>query len=387
MSLEHRDFQTLDIDGILRITRKVRYRNRRCVEAFLERCQEEVFRNPQQALTLLAEAPEYVQRCRRSLGRDYPDYLVRVYGTLGSAFTNCRSLMMASQVFEQGRLLANVSLYERAALNCRAAAMEVFRGNWQHALEIADEAVSVFENDNGKIRDDRSLATALVLRGAVRVSAYRQGEDVELDEAIRDYLQALESSPTCLKRTRLAALAGISAAAVSLWFSGQSTRYADPVTVVEMMERFRTTLRHEDIPYNSLVDARARWILGLALFKLMGGLSDCAEKHLTDSRSVLLEKSAPQDAAGLTLEYHWCLLHDGRKQKALDDWAVVRHWIDALPEKWKVTLGMWGDALRQSVIEEKVARRVFRELRGIRDVQLPGTADGADDDPGDPLGW
>lgn len=387
MSMEHRDFQDLDFEGVLEATQKVRYRNRRCVESFLERCQEEVFRDSQKALTLLVGAPEYVQSCRRSLGRDYIDFLARVYGILGSALTNSHSLMMASQTFDQGRSLDGVNQFELAALNCRVSLLEVYSDNWQRALELTNDAVRTFESDSGRVRDDRSLATALVCRGLVLVSAYRQDEEVDLDEAIRDFLRALENSPRWLKKTRLAALSGIGAAAVTIWFSGRSTRYANPVTVVEMMERFRANLRREDIPSNTLADARARWILGLALFKLMGGLSDFAEKHLVDARSVLMEKGVPQFAAELTLDFHWCLLHDDRLAKALDDWSVVEQWIDVLPEKWQVILGMWGDALRSRELEEKLVRKVFMELRGIRDVQLPrAAADVAVDDSHD-VGW
>ncbi|HEX9733800.1 MAG TPA: hypothetical protein VGG06_17655 [Thermoanaerobaculia bacterium] len=384
MSLEHRDFQTLSLEDALQATRKARYRNRRCVESFLERCQEEVFRNSQKALTLVVEAPEYVERCRRSLGQDYPDFLARAYGTLGTSLTNNRSLKMAFQVFDKGRSI-EASEFELAALDCRVSQLEVYCGNWRRALDLTNEAVLTFEKDHGKLRDDRSLATALTYRGIARTAAYRQDGQEDLDEAIKDLLRALESSPRWLKRTRLAALAGIGVAAVSIWFSGQSTRYADPVTIVEMMERFRASLRREDIPFNSLVDARARWILGLALFKLMGGLSDCAEKNLVDARSVLMDVGLPQFAAELTLDFHWCLVHDDRLSKALEDWSVVEHWIDVLPEKWKVTLGMWGDALRSRVLEEKVVRKVFLELRGIRNVQHPAGA--AADDPEEALGW
>jgi hypothetical protein len=388
MSLDHRDFQTLDFEGVLEATKKARYRNRRCVESFLERCQEEAFRSPRNALPLLIEAPEYVQRCRPSLGRDYPDFLVRVYGMLGSALTGSQSLTMASEIFEKGRSVENGSALELAALDCRISSLEVHRGNWQRAWQLTNDAVLAFENDDGKIRDDRSLATALVCRGVFRISAYRQGEGTDLDEAIRDYLRALESSPRWLKKTRLAALSGTGAAAVSIWFSGKSTRYANPLKIVEMMERFRASLRREDIPSCSLVDARARWILGLALFKLMGGLSDFAEKHLIDARSVLMEVGVPLYAAELTLDYHWCLVHDDRSAKALADWTAVRQWIDVLPEKWQVALGMWGDALRGRAIEEKVVRKVFGELRGIRDVQLPrGAAAVPADDSREVLGW
>jgi hypothetical protein len=254
-------------------------------------------------------------------------------------------------------------------------------------LELTNEAVLTFETDKAKIRDDKSLATALVFRGHVRIAAHQHGEEIVLDEAFGDFLRALGNSPRWLKRTRLSALAGISAAAVCIWFSGHSTRYANPLTIVEMMERFRVSLRREDIPANSLVDARARWILALALFKLMGGLSDYAEKHLVDARSVLMENSSPQDAAELTLDYHWCLVHDDRLGKALADWKVVQKWIDALPEKWQVILGMWGDALRSRAIELKVVRKVFGELRGIRDVQHPRAAPAPADDPGEVLGW
>ena len=387
MSLEHRDFQDLGFDAVLEATKKVRYRNRRCLESFLERCQAEVFRDPQKALTLLVEGPEYVERCRRSLGRDYPDYLARVYGALGTAFTNIQSLTMAYQIFNLGRSLEKVSAIELAALNCRSSQLDAICGNWQRALELTNEAVLAFEGDVGKLRDDRSLATALVCRGHVRVSAYRKGEEVDLDDAFRDFLQALQNSPRCLKKTRLAALSGIAVASVSIWYSGQSTRYANPMAVVKLMERFRTSLRREDVSSISMVDARARWMLGLSLFKLMGGLSDYAEKHLVDARSVLMENSSPQDAAELTLDYHWCLVHDDRLGKALADWKVVQKWIDALPEKWQVILGMWGDALRSRAIELKIVRKVFGELRGIRDVQHPRAAPAPAEDPGEVLGW
>lgn len=387
MSLEHRDFETLDFEGVLKATKKVRYRNRRCVEAFLERCQEETFRNSHKAVTLLVEGPEYVQRCRGALGRDYPDLLARAYGSLGSALTISHSLTMASQFFEQGRSVENVSQYEIAALNCRISSLEVYCGNWQRALELTNDAVLTFESDSGKLRDDRSLATALVYRGIARASAYRQGEDIDLDEAIRDFLRALENSPRWFKKTRLAALSGIGATAGTIWFSGHSTRYADPVTIVGMMERFRAALRREDIPSNSLVDARARWILGLALFKLMGGLSEFAEKHFIDARAVLMEIGPPQYAAELTLDYHWCLLHDERLARALADWSAVEPVMDVLPEKWQVILGMWGDALRRREIEGNIVRKVFLELRGIRDVQVPGAAPAAAEDPHDDLGW
>jgi len=100
----------------------------------------------------------------------------------------------------------------------------------------------------------------------------------------------------------------------------------------------------------------------------------------------LMEIGPPQYAAELTLDYHWCLLHDNRLAKALADWTAVELWIDVLPKKWQVILGMWGDALRGRRLEEAVVRKVFGELRGIRDVQVPG-AEVPAGDPHEILGW
>lgn len=380
----HHGFLSMTMAELLAAVKDVRRRNRRCLEAFLERCQRETFQNPQEAIPLLMEAPEYVKRCRRKLGKSYPNYLVRAYGVLGSGLAKCGSWYHASQVFDNGRSVENADQLERAALECRASSMEVHRGNWKKALSMTDNAVAIFEKNERTLRDDCSLATALVHRGIVRGYAYQQGENSDIDKAVADFLRALEDSPKRLKRTRLAALAGIVNSAVILWFSGQSARFANPATVVAMIGRFRDSLRREDVPYNSIIDGRARWALGLALFKLMGGLSQCAEKHLRDARSVLVELGAPQDVAELTLDFHWCLIQEGSWAKALQDWSLIQSTIEALPEDWQVSLRLWGDALRKRVLEEEVVTKVFGELRGIRNVQMPQICYVEADDP---YGW
>ncbi len=45
---------------------------------------------------------------------------------------------------------------------------------------------------------------------------------------------------------------------------------------------------------------------------------------------------------------------------------------------------MWGESLRKRAISSEVAKKVFREIRGVRDLAVPSVDD---EDEASPIGW
>jgi hypothetical protein len=202
-----------------------------------------------------------------------------------------------------------------------------------------------------------------------------------MGKVIEDFSRALEVARRPFKRTTLLAATGMATAMVVLWFSGYPARVA-PATVVENLARFRGDLRRQRIPVNSVTDAKVRWALGIALWKLLGEtLGPCAENHLRSARSDLLKAGQNRRAAELTLDLQWCLIHDERWAEALKEFDVLEE-LAAHIDLPAAVLAMWQDALRGRSLSAELATRVM-SLRGLKQVRLPSVPK---DDPS-PIGF
>lgn len=163
--------------------------------------------------------------------------------------------------------------------------------------------------------------------------------------------------------------------AVRMWFEGRSTRFANPANVVKAMANLRNCLRRDGVSQRSMIDAKARWILGLASYKLLGGLGEYAIRHLTEARNVLIDVGSPVNVVEITLDFQWCLVEQGRWARALEEWRYIEERIDVLPEKWHLMVTMWGESLRKRAVSSEIAKTVFREIRGVRDLAVPSSSE------------
>lgn len=376
----HKKLLNLDLDDLISDIRKSKYQGNRCLAVVFERCIDEILINPTKALPLLVVMPDYVERCRPSLGKNYANCLTRAFSYIGSGLGLIGS-NLADAAFQSARSVEGTDEMELAAVDCREAVVASAAGDDQRSVDLAEMAVKVFENRGRDGRDDCSLAFALVVRAAVRCNAFHHGLDIDMSQVVSDFSRALTVTRRPFKRTRLAAAAGLGTAAVHIWFSGRPANVA-PTSVVEDLARFRAGLRRQRIPVSSVADAQARWVLGLAIWKLLGEtLGPCAENHLRSARTDLFEAGRKREAAQLTLDLQWCLIHDGNWVKALKEFEVLEELAPYL-DLPAATLAMWHDALRGCSLSIDVARRIMA-FRGLKDVRLSSVPK---DDPS-PIGF
>lgn len=357
------------------------FRTRSCLEAFFKRCQEEIFQNPANALQLCIAAPDYVDRIVS--GPDHANHLLRANGILGTCLSKAGSLRAADQTFDQSVIIENVDPMELAAFKSRWA-NHLHQQDWIRAHGLAMEAVEVFRQDTGLVRDDRSLATSLAGRGVIRAFGYHIGELDSAESACTDFREATGLATAKLARTQLAAITGVNSTAVWMWFAGHPTPIT-PQVVIRDIQRVRADLRRRKIPVSSVVDSRCRWIIGLSIFKLMGGLSPQALWNLREARDDLISAGRMFNVVELTLDMQWCLIHSGEWEEALAEHKFIQDRLELLPENWQLMVSMWEEGLRAGAMKQRVAADLFREVRGVKDVLLP-TPESTDIDF-TPIGW
>ena len=134
-----------------------------------------------------------------------------------------------------------------------------------------------------------SLATALVTRANVNIEAYLaeqesrqtfQGEPgTRLREAADDLRQALAVCHSRTDHARLAATHNLGFLAAVAWIAGEPGFY-HPSQVVALTRKLRRQLqRQKSIRHCSVVHAKIRWLMGLALAQESMGLTRRAEKY------------------------------------------------------------------------------------------------------------
>lgn len=376
----HRELIDLDLEDLISAIKKPKYQGSRCLSVVFERCIDEILINPSRALPLLVEVPEYVKRCGASLGSKYANCLTRAFSYLGSGLGLSGS-HIAAAAFTSARSVEGADAPELAAVDCREAVVASSAGDDLLAIELAESAVRVFERAGPEGRDDCSLAFSLVIRAAVRCNAFHSGLDINMGRAVEDFSRALEVARRPFKRTTLAAASGLATAMACLWFSGYPARVA-PATVVESLVRVRLDLRRQRIPINSVTDAKVRWALGIALWKMLGEtLGPCAENHLRSARTDLLRAGQQRRAAELTLDLQWCLINDERWVEGFKEFGILEELAPYI-ELPAAVLAMWQDALRGRSLSAELACRVMSR-RGVKQVRIPSVPK---DDPS-PIGF
>ena len=368
----HQQMKDMDLSELLHAVRSARARTRRCVRVFLERVQDETVIAPEPVLPLLIEGPDYVMRAKSALGKDFPDYRLRSIAVLASGLNAAGAGVMAEDAFQGAHEVAVSDPFEMAALACREAVFEAGRGNHAQGRQLADEAVEIFEQDNGKPRDDRSLAFALMVRAAVIGWQTVHGEAADLKDAYADYQRSLLVSKRWMKRTRDAAIIGLNAASAVSWLT-DTTAQLDPTEVIDSLTTFRCHLRREHVPVCSVIDARARWVLILALSQQQGILDAEALALAKSARAHLQVVGTTRDSFALSVDIQWCLVGEGRWQEALEEWSAVEDTLLDLPKHVQSAAILWGSALHNRQMTQKTVRQVYAVVRQLPMARLPGS--------------
>lgn len=361
------EIRTLPKEQLVGLVQKRRFRTPRCLAAFIDRCQLEVFKGAKAALTICLEGPEYVDRVFQSGEPHHADSLIRAYGTLATCLSLTGSDRLAEQTFRSAREVEPEDPLEKAALETRYAYHRA-KFDWREGFNLADSAVEDFRTDQGEIREDRCLARALIHRGIIQDYAFSLGEKgAEPEAACLDFREALGEAVN-LPRNQLTAVHGLARTAVNMWLGGIPVRSANPASVIRDIMEVRKTLRKQRVPRKSPVDSKCRWLLGLAGYKLAGGLSEQAERYLRNAREDLIAVGSPRDVVELTLDYQWCLVQDGRIR---DAYTECKFFEDRIPVAWQLGLHLWTENLKRGRLEESVVRSVFKSVKGVQKLVLP----------------
>lgn len=348
----------------------MRIRSQEALEAYLLRCVEEIATSPKDALPLVLAAPDHVEGCRTILGELFGDYLLRSHGLVGFALALSGFRSVASSSFKTCRSIsATASSSECATVCWREALYRLYATDDPRcSLQSADEAVAIFEEAES-LRDDCSLSAALATRGLIEGVGFQMGLDgFEAVTAYQYFERALDVAEPDYRMSRLSAVTGMGRILVSLWMGGGSVPVS-PASVVEQMVKIRRDLRRRRTPFRSLIDSNARWLLALAMHRLLGGLGECAEKHLRDARKYLSKVGTDYDVLAITLDLQWCLLADGRFAGALKECEPLR--AAGMPE---ALLQVWRSGIERRLITNRLAAKVFEKVRGNRGVVSPQAA-------------
>jgi len=357
----------------LREIEKVRYRHPECLDAFLDACETLIQRNPAQGRAVAEQAPEYLRRVfPRGEGGSLA---MRTFSVLATAYIASGDLAAAEDACEQAGAFPG-SPDEVAVLACRLAHLRCEQQRWEEAFLAANRAVrhaeQRFDADRPQRETDRfSLAGALVTRANVHHRACRFDAG-SLREAAVDLERALTVCSRKTLRTRVAAVHNLGSVAAASWIGGEAG-ILRPSQVIELMRRLRKSLHSEKkIRHRSVVHAKTRWVMGLALAQEAVGLTRRAENYLRGAWDDLVALESYPDAAVLALDLGWWLLQDREwaKLQALAGEVVAAPWARSLPTEWCAVLELWRAGARARRFEEGVLEKVYRTVRGIR-VEVP----------------
>lgn len=368
-----REMRRLRVPQQLSELKKRRFRNPECLEAFLDLCEGLIARRPAVALEAVRHAPEYRQRVFPEGGGE--DLGMRVYGVLGAAYLAAGEIGRAEAAYAQASAFAG-GPEETAVLDCRIAHLRCEQQRWEEALEAAERAVRYAEQRYDPERplqetDRFSLAGTLVTRANVHNRAYRFGAG-SLQNAANDLKRALTVCSRKTVQTRLAAVHNLGSVAASAWI-GNEAGILHPSQVIELMRRVRRSLhRDKKIRHRSVIHAKTRWVMGLALAQEAMGLTRRAESYLRGARDDLIALESYPDAAMLSLDFGWWLFQerDWAKLRAVAGEVVTAPWGRRLPTEWCTALELWRQGVWARRFEQGVLEHVYRTVRGI-DLEVP----------------
>lgn len=352
---------------------KRRYRHPDCLDAFLDVCEALITCQPEAGLVAAEQAPAYLQRVFPEGGGG--SLSMRTFGVLGTAYVVAGQIAAAEDACERAAAFP-ASLEEVAVLACRVAHLRCEQQRWEEALAAANRAVRYAEQRYDANRPERetdrfSLAGALVTRANVHHQAYRFAAG-SLKDAAADLEHALTVCSRKTVRTRLAAVHNLASVAAAAWIGGEAG-ILQPSQVIELMRRLRKSLhREKKIRHCSVVHAKTRWVMGLALAQEAVGLTRRAETYLRGAWDDLVILESYPDAAMLALDLGWWLLQDRQwpKLQALAVEIVAAPWARRLPTEWCAALELWRAGARARRFDDGVLEQVYGTVRGIR-VEVP----------------
>lgn len=348
---------------------KRRYEHPDCLDAFLDSCQALIERHPAAGLTAAERAPAYLERIFPA--GDAGSLGMRTFGVLASAHLATGQIAAAEAACARA-VTFPASPEEAAVQACRLAHLRCEQHRWEEALAEAEKAVRFAErrfDANRPLREtDRfSLAGALVTRANVHNQAHSFGVG-SLKESAVDLERALTVCSRRTARTRLAAVHNLASVAASAWIGGEPG-ILQPSQVLELMRRLRQTFhREKKIRHRSVIHARTRWVMGLALAQEAVGLTRRAETYLRGAWDDLVALESYSDAAKLALDLGWWLLQDREwaKLRALARETAGASWARHYPAEWRAALDLWRDGARARRFKEGALEEVYRTVRGIR---------------------
>lgn len=372
-----REIRQLRFPEQLAYLERRRYANPECLAAFLDVCDQITFESPSLGVRVACQAPPYAERVFAAGAG--ASLRLRAEATLGNAYLAAGRLDEADRQFRKAAAF-DADADENAYLACRLSRLLTEQQRWPEAHAAAERAVSHFEErydpDRPELETDRlSLAAALVFRANVHVHGSRF-EAGDLEQAAEDLTTALTVCGKRTERSRLAALHNLGTVAAAAWIGGQPA-LASPSQVVELMRLVRRSLhRQKKIRHRSVVHAKTRWVMGLALAQESMGLTPRAENYLRGARDDLIALESYADAAMITLDLGWWLLQERRwpKLRAIATDLVTAPWARRFSTEWQAALELWQRSVVEQEVDREAISRVYRTVRGIR-VRLPARRD------------
>jgi hypothetical protein len=183
-----------------------------------------------------------------------------------------------------------------------------------------------------------------------------------------DYRAALESASGNTEYSALVAGANLCKLALKLWWEEGEFKIR-PATVAKEMEKICRTLSKRGIKFRSRPHANARWTYALAAVEAFGGLNRAAESKLERAFQDLLDLGAMTDAAGLALDFCYCLLRELRWEDAITVTSTLLQHpsADQLPRSWLLALRQWESALVKREVQHviSVISPTFGLIRGV----------------------
>lgn len=339
-----------------------RYRHRFCFEALLERAEELVDRDPENARRMAEEALDWVERNTP----DEPEDRFRALSVLGEALSRSGRVPESRAVFGEALGMgSSVPLAELGALWWRYALHLGQHGsNPAESLEWATRSVDLVlekaaEGEAGS-RESTSLAAAWLARGRV---GWWAGEDAS--KVARCYLASALAATGETPRTALKACEALARTAPLAWMSGAGS--FRPWKVLRRLRGLDGRFGEMGQSKHSPCRCRIRGLQGLALAHLGHSLTPQSESYVNECKVALLRESSTCEVARLDMDVAYILLWEGRwTQLAKVAKEVIELLRDERGREWSRCLEKWHASLGTRRLEAAAWEAAYREARGAR---------------------
>lgn len=340
----------------------------------LEKCYDLLALEPARALAEARKAEERLKELEPKISRyRYANLQMRTRGIHGIALVKTARLNEAAEMLCSARA-CRASDTERAILGLRLVQLHTHRGEWAEALKEADQSIRRFRNHPPRpSRDGRSLASALLARAYVLLSAY--GRAVKLPgypdlarEAEKTCRASLKACTPNTPKTALRNLINLCTITTTLWWSEPNNRHSiNPHEFAADMNKVYRALKRLGIEKKTVAHAHVRWLSGIAMAQSFGHLNKSAEDRLMNAFEDLLELGAMAEAAKICLDICYWYLQEGRWEDLETAIASVLYHSRAtdLPDGWYDMLIVWQRAVESREIGA-VITKVFQKIKGIR---------------------